>query len=75
MRFEPIVHIYIFDIKGNICYNKGMGKSSYSKIVVIITLKYFGLKLLDSLRNKGVFSFMTYNINNGRGYTWLRFIC
>ena len=43
MRFEPIVHIYIFDIKGNICYNKGVGKSSYSKIVVIITLKYLEL--------------------------------
>ena len=68
MGFEPILYLnkyYInyLTITGNFWYNIGVGKNSYSKIVVIITLKYFEVnrkKILDSLRYKGVFCI--YNI-------------
>ena len=48
MGFEPILYLnkyYInyLTITGNFWYNIGVGKNSYSKIVVIITLKYLEL--------------------------------
>ena len=65
--FGPKATSIYFDINGNIWYNRGVWKDTYSKTVVIITLKYFEFNsernYLTLLEIREFFAFITYNIN------------
>ena len=70
MGFEPKATSIYFDINGNIWYNRGVGKDSYSKTGVIIILKYFEFNrernYLTLLEIREFFAFITYNINRAK---------